>query len=410
MELTRKELYDLVWSEPMSTLCKRFGLSDNGLRKHCKAMDIPTPPMGYWAKLKAGYKLKITPLPAKTKSEKLSTVLNELDPNDQIRFELTPPPNRFRVRELEIESGDISMYKVPDVLYSKDPLIIDTKEKYRLKNEDNIYLNKNPYKSEIKATLNLYVDNKTINRALLIYESIIKALRSRDHDIKIENEITYAYINGEKIHINIDERRKKGTDFEIKYGERNTYFCGELSFNIYYGYRDKTIFHDTKHTKLEDKIIAIIASLEVRSEMIKEERIEAERREIIRKEEERVRQEFKAKQKQEIKEFKSMFTMAERLHKTNILRQYISTYEQFILDQGEINDEISERLKWAKEKADWLDPFVSKADKYLDEYKKDELIQPECPKSNSWNYHDYSSSYYTSSDYSFWSNPFRNRK
>ena len=34
MELTRKELYDLVWSEPMTTICKRFGLSDNGLRKY----------------------------------------------------------------------------------------------------------------------------------------------------------------------------------------------------------------------------------------------------------------------------------------------------------------------------------------------------------------------------------------
>lgn len=30
MELTRKELYDLVWSEPMTTLCKRFGITDNG--------------------------------------------------------------------------------------------------------------------------------------------------------------------------------------------------------------------------------------------------------------------------------------------------------------------------------------------------------------------------------------------
>ena len=51
MELTRKELYDLVWSEPMTTICKRFGLSDNGLRKRCKSMNIPTPPLGYWAKL-----------------------------------------------------------------------------------------------------------------------------------------------------------------------------------------------------------------------------------------------------------------------------------------------------------------------------------------------------------------------
>ena len=24
MELTRKELYDLVWSEPMTTICKRL--------------------------------------------------------------------------------------------------------------------------------------------------------------------------------------------------------------------------------------------------------------------------------------------------------------------------------------------------------------------------------------------------
>lgn len=61
MELTRKELYDLVWSEPMTTICKRFGLSDNGLRKRCKSMNIPTPPLGYWAKLKYGK--QVTPLP-----------------------------------------------------------------------------------------------------------------------------------------------------------------------------------------------------------------------------------------------------------------------------------------------------------------------------------------------------------
>ena len=42
-EKTDEELYDLVWSEPMTTVCKRFGISDNGLRKHCKSMNIPTP-------------------------------------------------------------------------------------------------------------------------------------------------------------------------------------------------------------------------------------------------------------------------------------------------------------------------------------------------------------------------------
>jgi len=34
--LTRKELYDQVWSTPMTKLAKSYNLSDNGLRKICK--------------------------------------------------------------------------------------------------------------------------------------------------------------------------------------------------------------------------------------------------------------------------------------------------------------------------------------------------------------------------------------
>ena len=33
--LTRKELYDLVWSEPMMRLARRYGLSGSGLAKIC---------------------------------------------------------------------------------------------------------------------------------------------------------------------------------------------------------------------------------------------------------------------------------------------------------------------------------------------------------------------------------------
>lgn len=36
IKISRKELYDLVWSKPMSTLAKEYLISDNGLRKICK--------------------------------------------------------------------------------------------------------------------------------------------------------------------------------------------------------------------------------------------------------------------------------------------------------------------------------------------------------------------------------------
>lgn len=60
---TRQQLYDLVWSEPKSRLSKRLGISDVGLSKVCKKANIPTPGLGYWAKLDSGKNVIRPPLP-----------------------------------------------------------------------------------------------------------------------------------------------------------------------------------------------------------------------------------------------------------------------------------------------------------------------------------------------------------
>jgi hypothetical protein len=56
----RQELFDEVWATPVTTLAKKYGLSDVGLRKICMTLDVPMPPRGHWAKLAAG---KSTPKP-----------------------------------------------------------------------------------------------------------------------------------------------------------------------------------------------------------------------------------------------------------------------------------------------------------------------------------------------------------
>ena len=66
LRFTREELYELVWSEPISKLAKRLGVSDRGLAKACSRGDIPVPPRGYWAKLQHRKKVIRPPLlPAK---------------------------------------------------------------------------------------------------------------------------------------------------------------------------------------------------------------------------------------------------------------------------------------------------------------------------------------------------------
>ena len=43
MQLTRAELFDHIWSEPMGTVAARYGLTGNGLAKICDRLAIPRP-------------------------------------------------------------------------------------------------------------------------------------------------------------------------------------------------------------------------------------------------------------------------------------------------------------------------------------------------------------------------------
>lgn len=52
--LSREDLYELVWSKPMSELAKDFRISDVALAKRCKRLGIPVPGRGYWARVDAG--------------------------------------------------------------------------------------------------------------------------------------------------------------------------------------------------------------------------------------------------------------------------------------------------------------------------------------------------------------------
>jgi hypothetical protein len=48
-----------VWSRPVWSLAKDWGISDVGLAKICKRHNIPSPGLGYWAKRQAGLKERL---------------------------------------------------------------------------------------------------------------------------------------------------------------------------------------------------------------------------------------------------------------------------------------------------------------------------------------------------------------
>jgi hypothetical protein len=63
MGVTREELYQQVWAEPMIKVAARYDVSNNYLARVCEYLNVPRPARGYWAKLSVGKAPKRPPLP-----------------------------------------------------------------------------------------------------------------------------------------------------------------------------------------------------------------------------------------------------------------------------------------------------------------------------------------------------------
>ena len=51
LSLTRQQLYELVWSEPMLKVAARYDVSSSYMARVCTLLNVPRPERGYWAKL-----------------------------------------------------------------------------------------------------------------------------------------------------------------------------------------------------------------------------------------------------------------------------------------------------------------------------------------------------------------------
>lgn len=79
------ELYDLVWSKPMSVLAKEFGITNQGLAKICRRNDIPTPERGYWAKHQAGKQVHVQPLSEHLRDSKTKITTRATEPKPKLK-------------------------------------------------------------------------------------------------------------------------------------------------------------------------------------------------------------------------------------------------------------------------------------------------------------------------------------
>ena len=429
MELTRKQIYDMMWTDGVGKAEKVLGLKQVELKALCDKLDIPRPSSGYWSALRLGKPVdKVT-----LKEKKDDSALINTDEYRTVKRIHTKPVitsgqkdslGKHPTKELPSDDKAIDpLYKVPDILYAKDPVILDTKAKLREENfrDNNPWNAKNPFKCKVDKWLSMRVSQAQEDRALRIYSTIIKAAKAKGYGLKIVNDknqyrpqcTTFFVIRKHEIQTFMREVYRQATNADGTKDRYHTVGSGVLRFECdkyehHYGSYDMCAAQDTKYTKLEDKIQHILEVLE----NIADERDERERQRLLeeerrRQEEERKRQEeeerkrIKALQDAECGRTSKMLFNMERWRISNLLREYIAAFKAHMEKTGHSDDQdVIEELEWMKSKADYIDPLINGEDSLLSETDLDRLINPKIIKTSeskpSYGY------YNSESQYSYW--------
>ena len=353
---TREELHELVWSEPLTKIALKFNLTPPAITSACKELDVPVPPNGHWQKVKHG---KGIPVPALSEGYKGAGSIFILEKD-------SPPPEILDEYKEQIRSCTNISLQVPHRLTYADPLIEKAQE--TLESQARIYRDKNILLTTPSQNLNIKVGRESIARACRIFDTVIKALRQRGHNIVANFKTTSVSVLGSEIEIALREKTfaKKstgsggGTDYTPN---------GILMFEIGPRYQLKQ-FKDGS-TPLEDQVLDILAWIERKGQEERIRRTEREKEQAIRVEQERIKEALLEKGKKELEKFKQLINDAKRYEEVKVLRAYIADFE--IKAKENLNSELNEYIQWAKSKIDWYDPSVNAPDEALSRFNRDSL-------------------------------------
>ncbi|SHH07340.1 hypothetical protein SAMN05443549_11519 [Flavobacterium fluvii] len=352
IELTRKELYDIVWSTTLSKLTHQYAYTNDGIKKLCKQFEIPMPDGSYWSKLKFNKKYK---------KEKLNPIFGGVDKiiltireeGNPINVDQTP----LTIRTKEIENDPNAPLIVPDEIKKPDILTIQTKQYWQGKISFTSYRNDN------RIIYPIRVEKNNRERGLRFMDAFTKLIRYRGHTISKQYDDTGVLIDGIFIEIDLREASKR-VPAKHPYSGTELVPIGEFIFKIgkYYPERE---WRDGK-VKIEMLLAKIVAKIEIEAQIEKEWKEKSRIANLKREEEEKRQAEIKKRRDEEVVKFNKLVALSEQYSKTLLIRQYIEAIKQNAIDTNSLTSEKQEWINWAIDKADWLDPLINKPDGILD--------------------------------------------
>ncbi len=264
IKITRRQLYEQIWKEPVQQLARRYGFSDVWLARICRNYNIPRPPRGHWARIQSGQKVPRPPLPKEKE-----------DPSIELNVR---PPGSKEQRNIENEAVSrkrtIPAVIVPEVLKEPHPLVEASSRILESCKSDSAGI----VIPSSGRCLDIRVSRESIPRSLLIMDALIKTLDAMGFEVSISEKSTRVKVLDVFLNMGIGEelyrRRLKAGDLNLdgyyQFGYnlfeeqslpsgRLYLTIGDLGFYTAGEYRKN--WRDTESTRLEDSLKSFISGL-----------------------------------------------------------------------------------------------------------------------------------------------------
>lgn len=391
----REALYDEVWKQPVTKVAERYGVSDVMIHKVCKALNIPVPPRGYWAKKAAGQPVEQEPLPEHTGKtavfgRKVENDKKEPAPQLDETLGFLDEEERLRVIKTALQ------LQVNPTKRKLHPVLTKHKTNYAAwakSHPRNPYAawNRDTYRRTPDGEPPLYekVSEDTLPRLYHILDALYSAIEdlggsvNQDLSVQIRGEhVNFVVSEGQeqtKHVLTKDElkqleqyerdKRTRSYAYEPKFRKYDYLPTGRLTFSA----RRDSYIRDSATAGIESRVGELLLGLYMESETVRIER-EA-REETQRKAEEEARQKelWRQRYDDEVDRLAALKNEAADYQIACQIRAYVSAVES----QPDLNPSQIAWIAWAKAKADWYDPTMEKVDPI---FGKRDHSKPDDPK------------------------------
>lgn len=370
--ITRKELYEKVWTKPMVSLAKEFGISDRGLAKICTRYDIPRPGLGYWAKLEYGKKVTKKPLydNPKLDNEKISihsfysSTLKKQWQRKQVNIKKSIPITR-----------DISNTKKLHPAVAKA-----MKTKFKTSFKNNLLLKAS------RTCFDISVSEANTQRVFILIDTIIKAIENRGHKFTVITEDKELYndqrykvkhcffeIKKEKVKFSITEKLKRvehklTPDEKIQKKLYSSCLIPKWDYVPTENMRliidtadyKKYCWTETERKKLENRLPLILKGFLKAADSFKKHRIAERIRAIKQADEQRKAWQRELREMEERERISDLLKRINNWNNARLIRQFLKELHNVAIECGRYdeNSKFGRWLKWAYSYADKIDPLI----------------------------------------------------